>query len=41
MITRLEELHEKREISDRVHERLRKEQVDRLAAVLTRINPES
>ena len=41
MITRLEELHEKREISDRVYERLRKEQADRLAAVLTRINPES
>ncbi len=40
MITRLEELHEKREISDRVYERLRKEQADRLAAVLTRINRE-
>ena len=38
MITRLEALHEKREISDRVYERLRKEQVDRLAAVLARIN---
>ena len=34
MITRLEELHEKREISDRVYKRLRKEQADRLAAVL-------
>ena len=40
MITRLEALHEKREISDRVYERLRKEQVDRLAAVLARINRE-
>ena len=40
MITRLEELREKREISDRVYERLRKEQADRLAAVLTRINRE-
>ena len=38
MITRLEELHEKREISDRVYERLRKEQADRLAAVLARLN---
>ena len=38
VITRLEELHEKREISDRVYKRLRKEQADRLAAVLARIN---
>ena len=38
MITRLEELHEKREISDRVYNRLRKEQADRLAAVLARLN---
>ncbi len=38
MITRLEELHEKREISERVYKRLRKEQSDRLAAVLTRLN---
>ena len=38
MITRLEELHEKREISDRVYKRLRKEQADRLAAVLARMN---
>lgn len=38
MITRLEELHEKREISERIYERLRKEQSDRLAAVLTRLN---
>ena len=38
MITRLEELHEKREISDRVYERLRKEQSDRLAAVLAHLN---
>ena len=38
MITRLEELHEKREISDRVYDRLRKEQADRLAAVLARMN---
>ena len=38
MITRLEELHEKREVSDRVYERLRKEQADRLAAVLARLN---
>ena len=38
MITRLEELHEKREISDRVYKRLRKEQADRLAAVLERMN---
>ena len=41
MITRLEELHEKREISDRVYKRLRKEQTDRLAAVLARLNRES
>ena len=34
MITRLEELHEKRELSERVYNRLRKEQVDRLTAVL-------
>ncbi len=40
MITRLEELHGKHEISDRVYERLRKEQADRLAAVLARINRE-
>ena len=40
MITRLEELYEKREISDRVYKRLRKEQADRLAAVLARINRE-
>lgn len=38
VITRLEELHEKREISNRVYKRLRKEQADRLAAVLARIN---
>ena len=38
MITRLEELHENREISERVYKRLRKEQSDRLAAVLTRLN---
>lgn len=38
MITRLEELHEKREISDRVYKRLRKEQADRLATVLARMN---
>ena len=38
MITRLEELREKREISERVYKRLRKEQSDRLAAVLTRLN---
>ena len=41
MITRLEELHEKREVSDRVYKRLRKEQADRLAAVLARLNRES
>ena len=41
IITRLEELHEKREISDRVYKRLRKEQADRLAAVLTSLNRES
>ncbi len=41
IITRLEELHEKREISDRVYQRLRKEQADRLAAVLARMNRES
>ena len=40
VITRLEELHEKREISDRVYKRLRKEQADRLAAVLTSLNRE-
>ena len=38
IITRLEELHEKREISDRVYKRLRKEQTDRLAATLARMN---
>ena len=38
MITRLEELYEKREISDRIYKRLRKEQADRLAAVLARMN---
>ena len=38
IITRLEELHEKREISDRVYKRLRKEQADRLAAILARLN---
>ena len=38
VITRLEELYEKREISDRVYNRLRKEQTDRLAAVLARMN---
>lgn len=41
MITRLEELQEKQEISDRVYKRLRKEQADRLAAVLARLNRES
>ena len=41
IITRLEELHEKREVSDRVYKRLRKEQADRLAAVLARLNRES
>ena len=41
VITRLEELHEKREISDRVYKRLRKEQTDRLATVLARLNRES
>ncbi len=40
MITRLETLSEKREISDRVYKRLRKEQADRLAAVLARLNRE-
>ena len=40
IITRLEELYEKREISDRVYKRLRKEQADRLSAVLARINRE-
>lgn len=38
MITHLEELHEKREISDRVYKRLRKEQMDRLAAVLAHLS---
>ena len=38
MITRLEALYEQREISDRVYKRLRKEQTDRLAAVLARMN---
>ena len=37
MITRLEEMHEKHEISDRVYDRLHKEQADRLTAVLERI----
>ena len=41
MVTRLEELYEKREISDRVYKRLRKEQADRLAVVLARLNRES
>ncbi|MCZ6678403.1 MAG: hypothetical protein O7E52_14285, partial [Candidatus Poribacteria bacterium] len=36
MITRLEELYEKREISERIYKRIRKEQADRLAAVLER-----
>ena len=40
VITRLEELYEKREISDRVYKRLRKEQADRLATVLTSLNRE-
>ena len=38
MISRLEALYEKREISERVYNRLRKEQADRLASVLTQIN---
>ena len=38
MITRLEELYEKREISERVYNRLRKEQADRLASVLAQIS---
>jgi hypothetical protein len=38
MVTRLEELYEKHEISERVYKRLRKEQADRLAAVLERMN---
>ncbi len=38
MITCLEALYEKREISDRVYKRLRKEQADRLATVLARLN---
>lgn len=38
MITRLEELYEKHEISERVYNRLRKEQADRLASVLTQIS---
>ncbi len=38
MISRLEALYEKSEISERVYNRLRKEQADRLAAVLTQIN---
>ena len=37
MITRLEAMYEKKEISERVYNRLRKEQADRLAAVLERI----
>ena len=37
MVTRLEALYEKREISERVYKRLRKEQADRLAAVLEQI----
>jgi hypothetical protein len=40
LVTRLEEMYEKKEISERVYNRLRKEQADRLAAVLERIqNP--
>jgi hypothetical protein len=37
VITRLEEMYEKEEISERVYNRLRKEQADLLAAVLARI----
>lgn len=37
MVTRLEEMYEKKEISERVYNRLRKEQTDRLTAVLERI----
>ena len=37
MVTQLEEMHEKKEISERVYNRLRKEQTDRLTAVLERI----
>ena len=38
IITRLDALYEAREISERVYNRLRKEQVDRLESVLTQIN---
>lgn len=38
IITRLEALYEAREISERVYNRLRKEQVDRLESVLVQIN---
>lgn len=38
MISRLEAMYEKREISERVYNRLRKEQADRLASVLTQVN---
>ena len=34
MVTRLDEMYEKKEISERVYNRLRKEQIDRLAPIL-------
>lgn len=37
LVTHLEEMYEKKEISERVYNRLRKEQADRLAAVLEQI----
>ena len=37
LVTYLEEMYEKKEISERVYNRLRKEQADRLAAVLEQI----
>ncbi len=39
LISRLDDMYEKKEISERVHHRLRKEQADRLAAVLERMKP--
>ena len=36
-IARLDEMHQKREMSDRVHKRIRREQVERLSATLAQI----
>ena len=36
-IAHLDEMHQKREMSDRVHKRIRREQVERLSATLAQI----